>query len=103
MKIYFEQTGGLIGIDLHISLDSNCLPPEELQKLHSLVDNADFFALSSELAASPKYGADYFQYNITIEVEGLKHSVKTTDITMPPNLAPLVRYLRQKVQVTKKE
>ena len=96
MKIYFEQGGGLTGIDNNISVNSDSLHPAEASELQRLVENANFFDLPSE-PATPLRGADYLEYKITIETnDNKKHSIKTTDLTMPPNVAPLIRYLRRK-------
>lgn len=96
MKIYFEQSGGFTGIDNNISIDSDSLDPEDASELQHLVDNANFFDFSSEPAA-PLRGADYLEYKVTIEInDNKKHSIKTTDLTMPPNVGPLIRYLRRK-------
>jgi hypothetical protein len=96
MKIYFEQSGGFTGIDNNILIDSNSLDTEEASELQQLLDNANFFDLPSEPAA-PLHGADYLEYKITIETNDNKqHSIKTTDLTMPPNVGPLIRYLRRK-------
>jgi hypothetical protein len=101
MKIYFKQSGGLLGIDDHILINSDSLHPEEAAKLERLIDDAQFFNLPSQ-SAPQEHGADYFEYKVTIEAEKLKHSIKTTDITMPSNLGPLIRYLRQKAQKEKR-
>jgi hypothetical protein len=96
MNIYFEQSGGLTGIDNSISLNSDSLDPQEASELQHLVDDANFFNLPSDPAA-PRIGADYLEYKITIETnENKKHSIKTTDLTMSANVAPLIRYLRRK-------
>ena len=96
MKVYFEQSGGLVGRGAHASVDSDSLQAEEASKLHGLIKDANFFELPSQLPA-PSHGADYLEYKITIEANNdKKHSIKTTDLTMPPNVGPLVRYLRQK-------
>jgi hypothetical protein len=96
MKIYFEQSGGLAGIDNSVSINSDSLDAQEASELQRLVDNAKFFDLPSEPAA-PLRGADYLEYKITIETnDNKKHSIKTTDLTVPPNVAPLIRYLRRK-------
>jgi hypothetical protein len=97
MKIYFEQCGGILGINKNISLNTDHLNHDEAFKLQQLIDNAKFFELPTESSESPLHGADYFEYKITIEAKDRKHHVKTTDITMSPNLGPLIRYLRQKV------
>jgi hypothetical protein len=96
MKIYFEQSGGFTGIEKNILINSNSLDTEEASELQGLLDNANFFDLPSEPAA-PLHGADYLEYKITIETnDNKKHSIKITDLTMPPNVGPLIRYLRRK-------
>lgn len=96
MKIFFEQSGGVAGIDNSISIDSNSLDPQEASELQRLVENANFLDLPPESSA-PLRGADYLEYKITIETnDNKKHSIKTTDLTIPPNVAPLIRYLRRK-------
>lgn len=97
MKIYFEQSGGLLGTDNHILINTDSLHPEEASRLQQMIDDAKFFDLPSELDP-PKHGADYFEYKVTIKADKLKHSIKTTDVTMPSTLGPLLRYLREKAQ-----
>jgi hypothetical protein len=56
-------------------------------------DDENFFGLPSQQPA-PLRGADYLEYKITIEPnDNKKHSIKTTDLTMPSNVRPLIRYL----------
>jgi hypothetical protein len=96
MKIYFEQSGGLTGIDSNVSIDSDLLQPEEKSELQHLIDNTKFFDLPSQPSA-PSSGADYLEYKITIETnDNMKCSFNTTDLTMPSTVGPLIRYLRQK-------
>jgi hypothetical protein len=72
--------------------------------LQNLVDDANFFYLLSpepeavEAAdSSPLHRADYLEYKITIETnDNKKHSIKTTHLTMPLNIGPLIKYLRGK-------
>jgi hypothetical protein len=86
MKIYFEQSGGLTGIDNNISINSASLKPEEESELQHLVYNAKFFDLPSQ-SATPSHGADYLEYKIMIETnDNRKHSINTTDLTIPPNV-----------------
>lgn len=103
MKIYFEQSGGILGIDSNISIDIDYLSPDEASKLQQLVEDAKFFELPEESPESPQHSADYFEYKITIEAKDRKHDVKTTDITMQSNLAPLIRYLRKRALKQKDE
>ena len=103
MKINFEQEGGILGVNNNISINTDNLNTDEALKLQQLIDNAKFFELPAESLERPLRGADYFEYKITIEERNRKHIVKTTDITMPPNLGPLIRYLRLKVLKQKAE
>jgi hypothetical protein len=96
MKIYFEQCGGILGIDKKILIDTDYLNANEAFKLQQLIDNAKFFELITDSSEQPQRGADYFEYKITIKTREIEHHIKTTDITMPPNIGPLIRYLRQK-------
>jgi hypothetical protein len=105
MKIFFEESGGFAGINHNISINSDSLHPEEVSELQRLVDDANFFDLPSEPATpSLLRGADYLEYKITIETtDNKRHSIKTTDLTMPSNIGPLIRYLRGKAVKEKKK
>lgn len=95
VRIKFVQSGGFAGIEREIVLDTNSLSPGEAKSLHILIENSGFFDLTS-WSPTIKKGADYFEYEITVESEGEIHTVKTNDITLPGKLVPLIRYLRQK-------
>lgn len=97
MKIYFEQSGGIAGINDSISIDSDLLQPEEQLELERLIGIANFFNIPTELGKDPLRGADFFSYKISVEKDLKRHSIATTDLTMPPKLSPLLRYLKQKV------
>ena len=96
MKVHFEETGGLAGIGSYASVDSDLLLPKEVSELEQLIKDADFLQLAPQSSITSR-GADYLKYKITLETDNIKHSISTTDLTMPPNVRPLVRYLRQKV------
>lgn len=57
-----------------VSLDKESFHPEEGKKLQEMINAAGFFDLPAKFPA-PKKGADYFQYAITVELEGKKHTV----------------------------
>ena len=92
MKIYFERSGGFTGIRMAVTLDTDSLSQDEVRRIKEMVDAARFFDLPSG-SPSPKKGADYFQYKITTEVEGRKHTVVISDVALQPTLRPLVDYL----------
>ena len=95
MRIKFVQCGGLAGIERELALDTISLSSGEAKTLHKLIENSGFFDLPS-LSPTVKKGADYFEYEITVESEGEIHTVKTNDMALPPKLVPLISYLRQK-------
>ncbi|MGQ9468240.1 MAG: protealysin inhibitor emfourin [Nitrososphaerales archaeon] len=97
MKIYFERSGGLAGMRIVATLDTDSLPSDEAHQIQAMVTGAKFFDLPSKLP-QPKKGADYFQYKITVEKEGRKHTVETSDATMQPALRPLVDFLVKKAR-----
>jgi hypothetical protein len=56
------------------------------------VDAARFFDLPAVIA-SPTPGADRFQYKITVEAEGRRHTVEVGEAAVPGNLQPLIQRL----------
>jgi hypothetical protein len=99
MKIHFERSGGFAGIPFTTVVESDSLSLEEKNRLKSILDNAKFFDLPS-VTSTPKRGADYFKYKITVESDDLNksHTVETNDFTMPPELMPLVNFLQSKAK-----
>ena len=99
MNIKFERSGGIAGTHIDFSADTNSLSPTEAHQIQELINNARFFDIPSKSAPPPqkKGAADYFEYVITVEKEGGQtHTIKTTDITMPPALRPVIDFLVNK-------
>ncbi|MBI2858981.1 MAG: hypothetical protein HYX90_07875 [Chloroflexi bacterium] len=92
MRIYFERTGGVTGIRLLSSIDTDLLPPKEAQELADMIAAARFFDLPAVIA-SPATGADQFHYVVTVESGDRRHSVKAGDAAVPSDLRPLLRRL----------
>ncbi|HLF01241.1 MAG TPA: protealysin inhibitor emfourin, partial [Anaerolineales bacterium] len=61
-------------------------------ELIELVAAAKFFDLPAKVAASD-VGADQFQYKLTIEAEGRRHTIEVEDTSAPAALQPLLRRL----------
>ena len=93
MLIRLERSGGFAGMRKSYAIDTESLPQEEAGKLHELVNAADFFNLPAKFPA-PKRGADYFQYRMTVEMEGKKHTVDVSDPEVPDKLRPLIQLIR---------
>jgi len=96
MKVYFERTGGFAGISISVSLDTDKMPQDESEQLHSMCNNVNFFNLPPK--SEPKSGvADLFHYKITIESKDGKHTVETTDMSLTPEFEIFVNFLSEKV------
>jgi hypothetical protein len=102
MKIYFERSGGLAGVNDRLVLDTVSMPPDEAKHVQQLIDSSNFFNLPSK-SSPPKPGsADYFNYKITVQADQREHKIQTNDITIPQELEPLINFLEEKVQSGKK-
>ncbi|MGH7548131.1 MAG: protealysin inhibitor emfourin [Gemmatimonadales bacterium] len=93
MNISFERSGGVAGMRVTAAINSDTLPDAEASELKQLVDRAGFFDLPA--SSGPSGGADQFVYRVTIETEGRRHTVETTDAAAPPALQPLLAWLHQ--------
>jgi len=94
MRIRFERSGGLIGKRMVATVDTESLSEEEARLLRSLVDAARFFDLPPTISA-PVRIPDQFQYRLTVEVEGRRHTVEMSEATAPAELRPLLRRLTE--------
>ena len=92
MQIHFERSGGFAGMLVTTFVDTESLSPEEAQELRGLVDNAVFFDLPAVISPESQ-GADRFQYKLSVESEGLKHTVETGEAAAPETLMPLIQKL----------
>lgn len=97
MKIYFERSGGFMGLSVSTFVDTNQIPPEEALNLLVKVEDAEFF----DLPEMPSVGLesavipDALSYKVTVEVAGIKHTVETSENNAPPQLQPLLQELSQ--------
>jgi hypothetical protein len=91
MHITVERSGGFTGIPLTKILDSASLPPQEATNLQQMMTAADFFALPSTIPSTPQ--PDRFQYRITVEQEGRRHSVTVGETAVPAGMKPLLNWL----------
>jgi hypothetical protein len=92
MRIIFERSGGFAGLTLTGELDTASLPPDEAHDVQKMVEEAGFFNLPATIPA-PTRGADAFQYVVTVEAEGKRHTVRTRDTAIPNALLPFIEYL----------
>lgn len=93
MRISLERSGGFIGIPMTTTVDTDTLPMAEVAQLRQWVDAAHLDRLPAQIA-SPNNQPDRFQYQLTVEDKGQRHTVAFGESAMPRELQPLVNWLR---------
>jgi hypothetical protein len=92
--IILERHGGIMGRELHGSLDSETLPPSQVRRLNSLLKRSRFFQLPIRL--EPDLPApDRFSYRLTIESDQGTHTIEVSEAALPADLRPLLDFLSQ--------
>ncbi len=89
MRIEFERVGGVAGIRLRGSIDTDVLPPEEAKSWQALVEKAQ----RGHMRQSSRAGGrtrDSFEYWLTVKDGWKESSVRMTDETLPPSATPLI-------------
>jgi hypothetical protein len=95
MRIQIVRSGGFTGMPIEVSINENDLQPDEVNQLHSAVQESQFFTLPTKLP-DHSGGADSFNYTITVEERGKTHTIVGTESALPPSLAKLVqKYIRK--------
>ena|SRR5579859_7679041 len=97
MQVQLQTEGGFAyipGLSKPITIGSETLSTQEIDKLKQLLDTVDFFRLPPVIGR-PKLGAaDYHRYIITVD-DGSRHNqVEMTDPIEDPNLNALLNYLK---------
>lgn len=92
MRIFFERSGGFMGLNINTTVDTQALPDTEALSLEQMIQETQFFDLPENLKDSTK-GADQFSYTLRVETLEQDHTVHTTDVTAPDSLRPLLSRL----------
>ncbi len=94
MKIYFERSGGFMGLPLKATLDTAALPSEEAEALEEMFQEADFFQLPpAEEDERMVAEADQMTYTVKVVEGPAVHTVCVTDSDTPEGMQPLLRHL----------
>lgn len=93
LHIHFERSGGFAGMMTNVDIDAYSLPDAERQALMTLVTDAGFFALPSDVTDPSTTGADRYNYRITIQSGARTHTVECVDGSAPASLVPLLDWL----------
>lgn len=89
MKIQFRQSGGFAGLTRGCTIDTSRLSPADASELEKLT------RASTHSPGVSDSGADMIQYTIEIDDKGQRRSLLVDDMTLTPELAPLVDFLMQ--------
>lgn len=92
MKIDFLRTGGVTGMRLAVTLDTDLLPPDEADCLRCMIADARFFDQLPSRRASGS-GADRFHYRITVLDGDRTKQVEVDEPSVQEEFQPLLDYL----------
>ena len=91
MQVYFERSGGFMGLRLQTTVDTADLSAKEAEEWEQTLTAAGFFSLPSSLATES--GVDSFVYKLTVVTAEREHTAFCTDEDAPEELRPLLRRL----------
>jgi hypothetical protein len=95
MKIDFQTSGGYAGLDLRWSGDTDTATPEVAARITELVTQARLFELRPEDVAPRAPGPpDVMAHRLSVSDGGRQATFSVTDLTAPPEMRPLLGYLR---------
>jgi hypothetical protein len=93
MRLSFRQSGGFAGLILGCDLDTEKLPPAEAAELLRLVEQAALDKIGAKTSAK---GRDLMNYEIVVVDKGRTKKATFDDMTIPPNVQPLVDFLSRR-------
>lgn len=88
VKLTFRQTGGFVGIDRGVALETTSLPNGLRTAAESLLKS------DAPIATSSPAARDQMQYYVQIEGDDDRRELRFDDETMPEKLSDLVNHLR---------
>lgn len=92
MKIDFVRTGGIAGIRLAGSFETDNLSGRQVRELQQLVDAARFFDMPEIPTPSTRI-PDSLEYRLTISVGDETRAIVVAEPQVPADLRPLITYL----------
>jgi hypothetical protein len=93
MKIDFVRSGGVAGVRLALTLDTESLPVDEAFHIAKLVEGAGFFELVQGFSGAAP-APDRFEYRLTIESQIWgRNAVVLAESAVPVEMRPLLDHL----------
>lgn len=93
MKVRFRQTGGFGGLVLGCDLDTATIARDEAGELLRLIEQANVRSVGER---SHPRGRDLLVYEIVLEENSKRIRASFDNMTTPPQVEPLVRFLAQR-------
>ncbi len=93
MRVYFERTGGLMGMRLSGAMDTATMPQKEAIELQHLIMTAANYLEKRDLEAEPPGSVDTFQYRLVVDDGKKRQEYEMTEETAPDEIRPLLRHL----------
>ncbi len=92
VRVHFRRTGGLFAGDrLEVDVGREELDPASAEALDRVLDGP-----RPEAPPAPAGAADGYQYDLTVRRGGQVVSLRLGELTLPPELSPLVDALEQR-------
>jgi len=96
VKISFERSGGVTGVRLEMTIESQSLSPTDRHELERLVETSGLrSAAASPSAAAP----DRFQYRVTAELGRTTVELRVSEPDVPKAVRPLLDWLTERARI----
>ncbi|KQZ57375.1 protealysin inhibitor emfourin [Ensifer sp. Root558] len=100
MKIKLSESPNMLGIRMGAELDLSTLDENEAEIVRKLVEPTDSMR-SPAPAAKSAVGADVRTVVIAVDDDGKCTEINFPETQVPPEVAPLLEYLRKQAKVVK--
>jgi hypothetical protein len=92
VRLELTRSGGIGGLSLTRSIDTNALATPESQEVERLAAQLDLAGLAqrSPLRGS---GGDRFQYDLSVDEQGRRYQVTAAEDVLPPELKELFAWM----------
>lgn len=100
MKVTFSRTGGFAPIPFGCVLDGDTMPPGDATRLKELVQSTQVMSARN---AEVKGARDVYYYTIKVELDGKQHKVRFDQLSVPPEIKPLLDFLLARSKRTEED
>jgi Emfourin len=94
VRLELTRSGGIGGLNVTRSIDTSALEAQQAQEVERLASQLDLADLARHSPLRGR-GADRFQYDLSVEVEGRRYDVTLAEDVAPPELKELLAWIVQ--------